>query len=1147
MFVEIMGLQMNTERLNATPSSLLSSSSSSSHTTNTPNLFRYPDDVPHPPPPGGWPTGLPAVPGLEDIPPEDRAARRKTMAAASTTTTRGMAKSQRSSSSRPPPPPPQPVTGAAGIAVVQWYALERAAIEDALEQEERMRKMESSSGSGTPLHSSTHHANSNGMQSSPSSLNNNKHHQQLLQAEAASNSKKWIKAVAAWRAKVGTAVAQNDTDLLQHVLGNAPSEPPPTTHISTSSSSNNSTTTTSLLLWEPLVPLIVASKHARKDMPHANAEARWLLAQHIVQETATDEQQTSLLFTIHRTDGRSVVHSACLYADVPILQLVLESASRSCTAADLRSKLLEPCQDSGWTPLHYAALSGSIRTVETIFATVGSDDPQSIAALCHATTHPAQTWKKGRHHGATPTELAEAMLSGKTDKLIESHGIALQAIADHYKVPTAASSSSSSTATTQQQPMNLYMYLTGFLYCRILATETSGYTSLTESEIVATELDFVQRLEQHKRTSTTSAAAPSPAAADAATVAVENKQGNMTEEDEDDDNESTDGQQQQQQQAKKKKKKKKRKKKKGASVDSGPQQPTSSSVLSDDPLIGALLGMGFEYDQVMDGIEGCGGMSRATADDVVAWIFRQSEEEQEPPSAASSSAQASVTNPKNSSGGVTISQAESERLNAIKVQEDRIAAEKLAAKREEQRRRNREWNNRAQVRQAMEAQGKVAKVAAAARHTAAGSGALRTGAMAAGGAHPQQHLAGGTHHPHHQRGLGTAQQMSPLALGASANQLTPGDVQIARKPQPTATGTATSSSRLMGGVHLPTPKHHPVSETGPDTNIYSNNEASTVASSLEHFEVEVGGNDDATVSTMGSFPAVPAPAPALPPGFTSGAAAHDPPSSLHAPPQWDSQRPPLPSNHQMPHMSPPPAQATMTSLLAPPGIPESGPLLDRSDLGHGTQRSQSFSVPPMPNRMPAQRSYSGSVYPDNSGGSMLGPLPTANNEPLGGGLAGSSFLSDGFGANNHNRHSAPPSAPAGFGASLPLSSGGVPGLMGFGNDLVVGGAGSSPHLESAIIDSISTGNTAINASALWNEAPAGSSLLGSLIDGSAANNSHGAAVHSSETNGNPLFTSSSSFNSNDNNSGNNNNHPSWHPDRVLQQKPSGGGGGGSIW
>ena len=181
MFVEIMGLQMNTEILNNTKPSRkrakkskrskqerLSTNSETQRDTatvdgsKTSSLFQFPDDLP--PPPGGWPEDLmwprtsgsstgplnksmgtneeeegdtsesddesvDSLPELEEI---DRTKGFLSQANDGLTTTPA-----ESGFINPPVAQvdPEPVTGLEGIAAFEWEDLERAAIEEALEQE----------------------------------------------------------------------------------------------------------------------------------------------------------------------------------------------------------------------------------------------------------------------------------------------------------------------------------------------------------------------------------------------------------------------------------------------------------------------------------------------------------------------------------------------------------------------------------------------------------------------------------------------------------------------------------------------------------------------------------------------------------------------------------------------------------------------------------------------------------------------------------------------------------------------------------------------------------------------------------------------------------------------------------------------------
>lgn len=209
-----------------------------------------------------------------------------------------------------------------------------------------------------------------------------------------------------------------------------------------------------------------------------------------------------------------------------------------------------------------------------------------------------------------------------------------------------------------------------------------------------------------------------------------------------------------------KKKKRNRKKKNQQQQNSQPdagsknlstnsEGQSDSTEKAEDPLVSALLSMGFTASQISAAASACGGTLNATADDLVAWIFENEEGNQEdsqtqaqsPPSNPQNEDFSSATETNNDrvTGAVSVkpSKPESEsaplqsHVTMLKVQhqqrmanlaaaqvikeeeaaaererEAKAAAQRLAAKREEQRRINREWNNREQVRQKEEAQAK---------------------------------------------------------------------------------------------------------------------------------------------------------------------------------------------------------------------------------------------------------------------------------------------------------------------------------------------------------------------------------------------------------------------------------------------------------
>jgi hypothetical protein len=514
-------------------------------------------------------------------------------------------------------------------------------------------------------------------------------------------------------------------------------------------------------------------------------------------------------------------------------------------------------------------------------------------------------------------------------------------------------------------------------------------------------------------------------------------------------------------------------------------------VSSADPLISALEGMGFDHHQVLAGIEACGGSARATADDVVAWIFGSDTagggNNELPPAPAQSNkseeqqSSKTRTKDKETPSVHSISKSEAERRNmeaAKQLEEERLAAEKLAAKREEQRRRNREWNNRAQARQAMEAQDRVAKASSmkAAARLSANPLVLSTGLKT--GIAPTTNFLSGVRGPAVAAAAGSITSSTTPTFNAATHKVTRIETNPARRDTTASAGAAAGG--LQGQLKV---------DSGIDKAL--SNDASTVASSLgpTMFEVEITNNDDATVSTMGSFPAVPQlSAPNLiPPGFDSdGIPIFDGLQQRETSNvgRWDAMQrsSSFGDMHVSSHSFSPFASVQMGP---PPGIPESGPLMDR--LVQHNERAQSFSIPYGSRHMsiptPSQRSFS-------TGATHYGT----------GGMADISMRSSESSHMAHTEASASHYLPGGFSRTQPpvpmsasnmgISPGShhdfgndgsaIPGLMGFGNPLNQG-----VPLDSAIIDSISTSNTVLGVSDLWGDSKVmGSSLLDTLLESS---------------------------------------------------------------
>ncbi len=177
-----------------------------------------------------------------------------------------------------------------------------------------------------------------------------------------------------------------------------------------------------------------------------------------------------------------------------------------------------------------------------------------------------------------------------------------------------------------------------------------------------------------------------------------------------------------------KKKRKKKKKKKAFSKESedsddegSAKAPSTTSVNTkeptedfEDPLVIALLGMGFAKDQIAAAVKACGGTNRATADDLVTWILGQDAEgvvvnESSHASSINSSPQDTAIEV-NEKTVVKTKVAEESKPTAEQRRQSEDAAKRLAEKREEQRRRYREWNNREQERQQQQAKAKLALI-----------------------------------------------------------------------------------------------------------------------------------------------------------------------------------------------------------------------------------------------------------------------------------------------------------------------------------------------------------------------------------------------------------------------------------------------------
>jgi hypothetical protein len=279
----------------------------------------------------------------------------------------------------------------------------------------------------------------------------------------------------------------------------------------------------------------------------------------------------------------------------------------------------------------------------------------------------------------------------------------------------------------------------------------------------------------------------------------------------------------------KSKKKKKKKKQQQQEQNSAPPPTPAAPLEQEDPMIAALLGMGFSNEQIQAAAKACGGTARATADDLVMWIFTQEaggdaqqapQPDEEIPAAAAQPVEQELVEE------WTEETAEFERLEAArKAEEARLAQQRLLQKREEQRRRNRDWNDREQARhtQAKLTAVQKTRVGQPPVYGSAAQPVLDLHGQTAGHAVKQRAMPNGVHHG----------QKNGLYAGATAAAAKPPAVPIKILTRPKTTPEGINNVILPLNVK----KHPPGLETiGADF--------SRIGSS--------GIAEDATVSSLGS-------------------------------------------------------------------------------------------------------------------------------------------------------------------------------------------------------------------------------------------------------------------------------------------------------
>jgi hypothetical protein len=476
-------------------------------------------------------------------------------------------------------------------------------------------------------------------------------------AEAAQ--KKREKAIVSWRSRVVSACQSNETTKLDGLLQESPLRKLMDDDNKSEDQTNRKKVSTSCIIphLEFLLPNSVAKNRAQVER---GIEARLRLAEYVLQT------ELLLAFKPLRT-GRTAIHTACFHGDVKFLQLLLdkiESYEPKEGENPLPSSVLNmTCDESGWTPLHYAAVSGSSEILELLLAK-GSD--------LSTRTDVTHTWRESDGGGLTPRELVQCVQSGKYEEVIETHGLALQEVTNAF--------------FSHHQERRVFIKNLDRVHHRLSNVEKNGYTPLKDKADGTIDSDL----------QTEEAALNRPEASS----------------------------------SRNKKKKKKKKKQNGketessAATSNGANEKKYFSAQSNsielkeekDPLVTALLGMGFGEEQIAAAVKACGGTHRATADDLVTWILSQGENEksfiepQNTPETAEKSKQEkdeTVQTPKEQPLDSNEHEHRQRQEEAARQKEE--TARRLAAKREEARRRNREWNNREQARQEKEAKAKTAQ------------------------------------------------------------------------------------------------------------------------------------------------------------------------------------------------------------------------------------------------------------------------------------------------------------------------------------------------------------------------------------------------------------------------------------------------------
>lgn len=957
------------------------------------------------------------------------------------------------------------VTGTAGITPFDWSTLERAAMEDALEQEERIRKETSkkrenrNGGRGITSFEGNNRYRSNSISGVTSfdvsygdsngangklidihsansrqqanisqyqRLNHNIEYNTFKNKVDAAN-KKLGKAVQSWRNRVAAACHANEVNKLKVLLngntlpfnGNGAN---PSAGSAANSSSSTSQKTTNIpknkiantgikskgsstklepnstaaggenlteedrlvqqqFLHPHLEQLVhhCVPKSRQKEATKKGQTARELLTSFILRQSGgiyfmvqpvlrAGGSSSSIIF------GRSALDTSCFFSDHSVIQLVVPELFKHFDTekkavldamsnpnnlgysqpdhlpASYHNFLHQTCQDSGWTPLHYAAISGCLKTVELLLhceytmnydkkATYKNKTYQLLPIL-YIESNDTLTWRRNntntqvgssgkstrgggpRSGGITARQLIEFVKNGQHKKEIESHGMALEETVEYYHLNSNSSTKNSKNEFNVEKLQ--YLACINLIHDRLLDCEMNGYhvwDQATVEKELNKALDPV--MTSSKETSTVVSLLSKVKLGEASSSSVVNS--SIIEET---NTASSIAISSARPSSNKKKKDKKLQQHQHVhpSIEGGPTPSSASVHLSetsvsssaapalmpdklDDPVVAALLGMGFAREQIMDGVKACGGLNRATADDVVAWIFGGNESPQEQ-SPVLSLPEMEVRR----ESAVTSVETEGTTKEQGTEREKLAADQKLVAKREEQRRRNREWNSRAQARQVQEDQEKISKVATIPSNTQSAS-SLKQQTLRTGMPHSSTSTKASTYGSQANSSIG---KIGLPTMAATISAASMGILSGASKQNTTSLTSTDTLGRRTNPIIAAGPSRGPQFQplqvgSAVATNMYSSNnyssgdlenmqsnDTSSVASSAEYNSlkfppmmrsniIEVSHyNDDATVSTIGSTPAIVIQQlPAQTQYLQSTQTAYLPTTSYYAPPGFD--------------------------------------------------------------------------------------------------------------------------------------------------------------------------------------------------------------------------------------------------------------------